>query len=68
MRQTLLAWQLTKRTSIADDHIHINVITNENKELLFGKTSPQISKDTNICDGWKYNSGLAQYLSDRYWK
>lgn len=59
MRQTLLAWQLLEKIpSIADDYIHIHIIPNGNIELLNGKTSTQISRGVNICDGWK------NYLKD----
>ena len=54
MRQTLLGWQLVGRESIiADDYIHIHVIPSGNKQLLNGKTSPNITNGLNICDGWK---------------
>lgn len=54
MRQTLLGWQLVGGESIiADDYIHIHVIPDKNVQLINGKTSPNISNDLDICDGWK---------------
>ena len=54
MRQTLLAWQLTKNNRYgATDYIHIHVIPGGNDRLLNGKTSPQITDgEANICIAW----------------
>ncbi len=55
MRQTLLAWQMTKHKEAelnADDWLHLDVIPENNLNLLYQVTAPDLEQ-TGLEEAWK---------------